>query len=163
MFVDSTHLCQRNDIIERAYAFWNCSESAVQGAPLKFFKKSDLIILSALLILSVAVWAGVRFMTSQKASKAEIYYYSDLVESIDLSAGEERVFSIPQEPNVVLHLYKDGSIRFEKSDCPDKICIHTGQIHTIGETAACLPNGVLIKIVPAEGYDKDDLDIVVGK
>lgn len=40
-----------------------------------------------------------------------------------------------------------GRIRFSSADCPDKSCVHTGWIDRSGQTAACLPNRVLIKLV----------------
>ena len=42
-------------------------------------------------------------------------------------------------------VYTDGRIRFAEADCPDKICVLTGKLSMVGESAACLPNGVLIK------------------
>lgn len=130
---------------------------------MKFFKKSDIIIISILLIISLLSWGIYNFTFSKKSAKAEIYYYSELAETIDLNTGEEKTFSISQNPHVVFHLYKDGNIRFEESDCPDKVCIHAGKLHTIGETAACLPNGIILKIVPEKKHSDDDLDMIVGK
>lgn len=130
---------------------------------MKFIKKTDMIVIAILLAVSAAIWFGYHYFTADRPVRAEIYYRSELVETIDLGRGDEREFSLPQEPDVVLHLYADGEIAFVKSDCPDKICIHTGKISGIGESAACLPNGVLVKIVPANGYASNDPDIVVGK
>ena len=61
---------------------------------------------------------------------------------------------------MVFHLYPDGGICFEKSDCSDKICIHAGKLYTVGQSAACLPNGIIIKIVPAGEHSDNDIDIV---
>ncbi len=130
---------------------------------MKFIKKTDMILIAAILAVSLALWLGYRYVTASRPVKAEVYYKSELAYTVDLSRGEEREFTLPQEPDVVLHLYADGEIAFVKSDCPDKICIHTGKIGGIGESAACLPNGVLVKIVPADGYSSDDPDLVVGR
>jgi hypothetical protein len=61
----------------------------------------------------------------------------------------------------VFHLYEDGSIAFEQSDCPEKICIRAGKLHLPGQFAACLPNGLILKIVALE-EDENDADIIVG-
>ncbi len=52
---------------------------------------------------------------------------------------------------------EDGRVRFTHSDCPDKVCVHTGWLSRAGQTAACLPAGVLVRV---EG--EDTVDIVAG-
>ncbi|HYE68792.1 MAG TPA: NusG domain II-containing protein, partial [Anaerovoracaceae bacterium] len=71
-------------------------------------------------------------------------------------------FSIPQDENVIFHLYQDGSIAFVESDCPDKVCIHAGKLKMTGQFAACLPNGIVMKIVPEKERSEDDPDLVIG-
>ena len=129
---------------------------------MKFFRKSDILIILVILAVSAAGWTIYSFAFSGRSAKAEIFYYNKLVETVDLGTGQDRVFSIPQNKNVVFHLYKDGSIRFEESDCPDKVCIHAGKLHIVGQSAACLPNGIVLKIVSANGPGKDDPDLIIG-
>lgn len=129
---------------------------------MKFFKKSDIIILLLILSISAVSWAAYRYFFSAKRTKAEIYYNNRLVETIDLNSGIDRTFSIPQNRNVIFHQYSDGSIRFEKSDCPDKICVNTGRLKTVGQTAACIPNGIFLKIVPANS-EEGGVDAVAGR
>ncbi len=130
---------------------------------MKFFKKTDMIIIAIIIAAGIGGWIAYSLIFSGKAAKAEIYYHSKLVETIDLNTGQERVFSIPQKKEVVFHLYKDGNIRFEHSDCPDKVCVNAGKLHIVGQTAACLPNGIVLKIVPAKAHGEDDPDMVVGR
>ncbi len=52
----------------------------------------------------------------------------------------------------------DGRARVVRADCPDHVCVHTGWITRAGETIACVPNGVVVRI---EGRGHDDLDAVV--
>ena len=130
---------------------------------MKFFKKSDLIILLIIVVVSISAWTVYKKVFSKKSAKAEIYYNNQLVETVDLNTGVDKTFSIPQDKDVIFHLYKDGSIAFEESDCPDKICIKTGKLKTVGETAACIPNKIFIKIVPEGRRDNDDLDGILGQ
>lgn len=130
---------------------------------MKFFKKNDILIVAVLLIISLGVYVVYDNIYGQSETKAEIYYYSELVKTVELNAGEPIDFSITQEPDVVFHISEDGAIAFIESDCPDKVCIKTGALDSVGQYAACLPNGVVLKIVPAGERSEDDPDIVVGR
>ncbi|MFO7611599.1 MAG: NusG domain II-containing protein [Clostridia bacterium] len=127
---------------------------------MKFFKKSDILVIFAIIAASLLVWGAYRLLTRKDAPVAEIYYYSELVKTVELDTGEDLVFSIEEEPDVIFHLYPDGSIRFEKSDCPDQICVNTGRISSPGQFSACLPNGVTLKIVARD--DSEGPDLVIG-
>jgi len=129
---------------------------------MKFFKKTDIIIILGILIISGIGWGIYHYAFAGEKVKAEIYYYSELVKTIDLDTGKEESFSLPQDKNVVFHLYKDGSIAFIESDCPDKVCIRSGKLRSAGQYAACLPNGFVMKIVPKGERSPEDADIVVG-
>lgn len=129
---------------------------------MKFFKRSDIIIIAAIILISAVSWGIYNYVFAEDRVKAEIYYYSELIETVDLSSGEEKTFSIPQDENVIFHLYQDGSIAFAESDCPDKVCIHAGKLKTAGQFAACLPNGIVVKIVPEKERGEDDADLVIG-
>lgn len=129
---------------------------------MKFIKKTDFIILSIVAVLCLAGWSLYRYEFGKTAAVAEIYYKSDLVETVDLVRGTDRRFSIPQNKNVVFHLFSDGSICFEESDCPDKICIKTGRLSIVGQSAACLPNQIVMKIVPKNRRNPGDPDLVIG-
>jgi len=130
---------------------------------MKFFKKSDILVVIVIVIISIISLVIYNNIFLTKPAKAEIYYKAELVETIDLRTGLDKTFSIPQNKHVVFHLYKDGSICFEESDCPDEICIKTGKLSSIGETSACLPNGIILKIVPLKTRNVDDIDMIIGK
>jgi hypothetical protein len=102
-----------------------------------------------------------RYQGAGQPALAEIYYGSELVETVELDSGVEKEFSIPQNEHVIFHLDKDGSIYFKESDCPDKICIRSGKLSLPGESAACLPNRIIVKIVSKNGHDKNGIDLVV--
>jgi hypothetical protein len=52
-----------------------------------------------------------------------------------------------------------GRIRYEVSDCPDKVCVHTGWLSRDGDVAACLPNQSYIKVT---GGQDNGVDIVAN-
>lgn len=132
---------------------------------MKFAKKKDIIIIILILLFSLAlylVYDVYNKKNSTKEAKAEIYYESELIATIPLNEKVDKTFSLPQNEHVVFHLYEDGSIRFEESDCPDKVCINTGKLKHIGSTAACLPNKLILKVVSANNTDDNDVDMIIG-
>lgn len=129
---------------------------------MKFIKKTDIFIILIVIIISFVGFFIFKIILSNKPAKAEIYYKSELVMVVDLIETREKTFSIPQNNNVIFHVFTDGSICFSESDCPDKICIRTGKLNTIGESAACLPNEIILKIVPYDKENKNDIDLIAS-
>lgn len=52
---------------------------------------------------------------------------------------------------------EDGCAYVWQADCPDQVCVHTGRLTHDGETAACLPAGVILTV---EGGDDSSPDAV---
>jgi len=128
---------------------------------MKFFKKTDVIVIITLLIISATVYMAYNYLAQGEEAKAEIYLGSKLMKTVNLSTEENSTFSISGKENVVFHLYKDGTIAFEESDCPDQICVHSGKLHIVGQSAACLPNELILKIIPQKGYNNNQNDVVI--
>ncbi len=85
----------------------------------------------------------------KRADTAEIYYYKRLLCTVDLSAGAQ-TFVFPEAPGVCIEVNEKGEIFFRYSDCPDKICVKTGKLSHTGQSAACLPRGIVVKIIGGE-------------
>jgi hypothetical protein len=99
---------------------------------MKFFKKTDILVIAVIIAAAAVAWLIYSSSVTGRPVKAEIYYYSELVETVELRPGQEKKFSIPQDENVVLLVDNEGNIQFIESDCPDKVCIKTGKIHLAG-------------------------------
>jgi hypothetical protein len=112
--------------------------------------------------IALTVWVIYAQFFEEKGASAEIFYHGKRVTSIDLKEGKDRTFYIPENKNVKIHQHEDGSIAFAQSNCPDKVCIETGKIHAVGTSAACLPNGIIIKIVREGRQQEEDPDAVNG-
>ncbi|MDD4493541.1 MAG: NusG domain II-containing protein [Eubacteriales bacterium] len=130
---------------------------------MKFFKKTDIIIIILIIVFCVAFLVIYNTLFGSGTARAEIYYGSELIDTVVLKKGVGKTIKIPQDENVVLQLFEDGSIAFVESDCPDKICIKTGRLYRVGQTAACIPNKVFVKILPMGNRDNDDIDIIIGR
>jgi hypothetical protein len=124
----------------------------------KLMKKTDLVIISVLMFIGVVSYYTWPKLFSEKGTLARIYHEQTLIAEIDLTKQPEGRIHIPDHPAVVVWMYSDGSIAFIDSDCPDKLCIKMGKIKMAGQSAACLPNHVIIRVYGSD----DDSDIVVG-
>lgn len=122
---------------------------------MKFFKKMDVIIIAVLLIIGLAGVAYSKLRPAGENLSAEISYGSDVIAVIPLD-GEIRTLAVPGHENVVLTI-GNGEVMFTQSDCPDKICIRTGTLKKSGQSAACLPNKIIVRVVSDKGNELDDI------
>lgn len=128
----------------------------------RFVSKIDFIVIGALLLFAGG-WLALRQVYAAPASAvaAQIYYNSRLVKTVTLSSGLDETFAVPGQPEVVLQIH-DRKIRFYSSTCPDKICIRAGYLSRPGESAACLPNKVAVKLVAVGKTQKDTPDTYIS-
>ncbi len=127
---------------------------------MKFFKKTDIAIICGILILAAVLYFVYLQSNKDTVVEARIYYENKLVDVVSLDGGNEYDFSVDGHEDVVFHVYADGSIAFIHSDCPDKVCINAGKQKLSGQSAACLPNGLVLRIAPL-GDGGDDPDVVI--
>lgn len=73
------------------------------------------------------------------------------------------VVDLPEDRTVVVEgrageltvVAEDGTIRVKDADCPDHVCEQTGRVSRRGEVIACVPNGVIIRVL---GGERDEFD-----
>ncbi|MDR0821918.1 MAG: NusG domain II-containing protein [Oscillospiraceae bacterium] len=117
------------------------------------FKKADFILIAAVLLVAAALFL---LVPKERGRYAEVYVNGKVVATLDLT--KNTTASVTGAPSVTIEV-KDGAAAFVASDCPDKVCIHTGFVSVSGQTAVCLPNRVQLRI---KGGDDDvNLDAVV--
>lgn len=73
---------------------------------------------------------------------ATIWVGGEKYKEINLAKAEDEILKVKS----VTFEIKNHEIRFISSDCPDKICIHTGWIKNPTESAHCLPNKISLTI-----------------
>ena len=118
-------------------------------------KKDDIWAIIVFLAAASISYAILNF-NKTGGKTADIYVRGDFYESIPLD--EDTIYTPAAVPSVKIQV-KDGKIGFIESDCPDKVCIHTGFLSTEGQTAVCLPNAVSVVV---RGDDDDEgVDTVV--
>ena len=114
----------------------------------KLFRKTDFIIILAVVLAALAFILWQR--TGDTPLTAEISVDGKTVEIVDLSKITDRVEIHPEGAQGVLIVAENGRIRFEDSDCPDKLCVKQGELYRKGDTAVCLPEKTVITITGAE-------------
>ena len=121
-----------------------------------FARKKDILIILGILLTAAAIWGGYSLLHRAPAQQAVIQYDGKIAKTVSLSENQE--FSLTEDPTVHFRV-KDGAIAFVNSSCPDKICEQTGFLSKSGQTAACLPKKVLLKVV---GSNKQDVDTIAN-
>ena len=112
--------------------------------------------LTILILLIFFLSAGSIFLPlcrkDQQNMCAEIYQNGVLIQTIDLSAVKEPYsFIITGENGAANEIQVNpGSIGILSATCPDKICVHQGFLTNDLLPITCLPNHLVIRLVPAK-------------
>lgn len=122
---------------------------------MSMLKKGDIVLIVCTMIAVIAGFAGLKLYTPNNGDIhkiAVIKYNGQVIKKIDLDEIKkpERIRFSREFDQVVLA--EKGRIRFEESDCPDKICVKTGWLTQKGNTAVCVPNKTIIVI---EGEERE--------
>jgi hypothetical protein len=120
-------------------------------------KKGDIVLIISIIIIA-AVFVGMRFFNNKNQHRiAEIIQDKVVVKRIDLDkVNKQERIKVPGLFNEIV-LVEQGRIRFEQAECPDKVCVKTGWLSRTGDSATCIPNRAMIRII---GENKE-LDGVV--
>jgi hypothetical protein len=106
----------------------------------------DVIAIVLLLLLSTSVILHNKLGSNlpwARVAEASIFRDGELLfQHLRLDKDQEVVLL---NGHMMLEV-KDGRLRVKESDCPRRICLHTGWIQHPGETIVCLPNKMVIEI-----------------
>ena len=105
-------------------------------------KKSDALIILLFAALCVLLFLLPLFSGGNKAT-AVVWSNGEKFREIDLSSVEE---SFEFEVNGCVLSVEKGKIAFVSSTCRDKLCKKSGHLSKNGDTAACVPNKVVVRI-----------------
>lgn len=111
---------------------------------MKLFKRTDIIIIAVVLL--VAALLSVKAHLGGSTLTANIYVDGVLEESINLNEVENTYTLSPTSKTKIKITVGKGEIFFSDSDCKDKLCVKSGKLTSDGQTAACLPERVVISV-----------------
>jgi hypothetical protein len=97
----------------------------------------------------VLAWVGLAALaattySAEPGRRAEIVVAGEVVERVPL-AGERTVTVTGTQGPATLRV-DHGGIRFRHSPCSAKRCLRAGRQSRAGDTAACVPNEVLVRV-----------------
>ncbi len=116
----------------------------------KLFRRADILIILGVLVLSFLLF--IPNLLKNDRLVAQVYVDGEQVKEIDLDVVDETYTFSLKEGTVIS--VKKGAICFSNATCRDEICINSGWLTSKGQTAACLPERVVITI---KGTDKTDM------
>ncbi len=122
-------------------------------------KRSDYRLLSCILVILLAFLCMHFLKGRHEGSNVDIYTDGELIGSYPLSSDMD----IELDHNTIT--IKGGKVYVSSADCPDRLCVRQGAVSHTGDTIACLPNRLLIKISGQESkttYTALHFDTVVG-
>lgn len=75
-------------------------------------------------------------------------------QTLSLSENTQQTL-VGADGHTLMIAIEDGRACVLQADCPDQVCVRTGWLSRHGDTAACLPAGILL-YVEAEGAQAPD-------
>lgn len=112
----------------------------------KLFRKNDLIVIAAVLLLAAILLIPSLFKKGKLV--ATVYVDGEIVEKIDLSSVADGYTFSPKDGTEIQ--VENGKIRFASAVCRDKLCVNSGWLTKNGQTAACLPERIVISVSGSE-------------
>lgn len=105
---------------------------------------ADVFVLLGAVILIGALYAAL-WPSESAPLEVEIWSRGERIETLPLA--EDRELDIHGALGVSHIEIKQAQVRFVSSPCSNKVCIHGGWLKQSGETLACLPNQVSVRIL----------------
>ena len=108
-------------------------------------RKNTLFFLLLLLLIILAGLFIQNFYFGKSGAKAIIQQNGKTIYELYLNRNTELVLEDGNGGSNTLTV-KDGTIAVTEANCPDRVCVHTGNISHTGEVIACLPHKLIITI-----------------
>lgn len=100
--------------------------------------------LLAISVLLVALGLGGLFLL-QKPGRSVVVTTPDRQYTFSLSEPHSQTFLGKNGHTVTVEI-QNGQARVTAATCPDLLCVHSGELSRSGQTAACVPAGIMLRI-----------------
>ena len=102
------------------------------------------ILLIAIVLLSAAL-LFVRQASRPVGTTATVERHGEILQIIDLTDPTRRVYPI-DGPYPLSVVTENGAVWVTDASCPDHWCERSGKLVRSGETAACIPAGIVLYV-----------------
>ena len=121
-------------------------------------RRADLILAACVLAAALLLFAGGRLFARPGSTAVVTTPDGETVLRLDRPS----TVSFTGRNGIVLTVeVADGRVRVRESGCPDQICVHSGWLSASGQSAACVPAGIAVR-VSAGSASSGDVDAVTG-
>ncbi len=108
----------------------------------RYFRAFDIV--PVLVVLAAAV--GLFCLQVTAGSAAEVIVTTPH-ETVVLPLGDPTTRTFEGRDGLTLTVcVENGAAFVRQADCPDQVCVHTGVLDKNGQTAACVPSGIVITV-----------------
>jgi len=120
--------------------------------------KSDKLLIGLVLALTILSYLFyVLLYQGDSSLTAKIVTDGSIFTEIDLNhPGANHCINIPGPLGTSVAEVRPGAIRMKSSPCPDHYCMEIGWINRPGAVIVCVPNRIVIEIIP----DKNSVDTI---
>lgn len=119
-----------------------------------------VIGIALILLLSVCTVLWMRQENGTTDMTAEISLDGECIETIDLSAVTVPYsFTVEGENGKNIISVEPGRICVREADCPDQVCVHQGWQSDGAVPIVCLPNKLVIQLVPTEADEDKEFNV----
>jgi hypothetical protein len=105
----------------------------------------DFLLAAILMCASLFSLVSAKNAFSNTSRSGLIYNNGVLLKTLDMSKDSEFSFGHMRIEN------RQGKLMIAESDCPRKICCHSGAISDPGQVITCVPNKVFIEVSAPDG------------
>jgi hypothetical protein len=120
--------------------------------------RSDKVLLAGLLLLSLLSMAALYsrfspFYGSITAIQTVISVQGTVVRTISMPVAARKTFVVPGRVGPSTVEIEGGRVRMQEAPCAGRICVNQGWIRHPGQSIACVPGEILIRIEGASPLD----------
>lgn len=110
-------------------------------------KRTNRLLVLCLLLVTVGcmVWMLLQQQCTPQGHYAEVRVNGQAILQLDMQENVRHWIDGANGIQLCV-VCENGSVFVEQSGCPDKICVHKGHIHTVGDTIVCLPARTVVEV-----------------
>ncbi len=113
-------------------------------------KKTDLILIAAVLLIAAAIILGNKILDNNRESNyyAEVVIGRDVIDRLPLDAAIEKTYETADGVNILV--IEEGKCFIKEADCYNQICVNSLPISQVGESIVCMPHKLAVTIVESK-------------